>query len=283
MIHVVTDTTAGLPPEVAQRYSISILPQLIVFGKDSFREGIEIDNAGFMQRLLSSRELPKTAAPPPEWFVEEFRRILQPGDTVFCIHPSAEVSGTVRSAEVAALEFPDADIRVIDTRTIGSPLATLVQLAAEWAAAGEPAATIEARLRDLIARGRIYFLVPTLEYLARGGRIGGASALLGSVLQLKPILTFRQGRVESHARVRTQKRALAFLKDEVVTQCPSSADAYLSVMHGSAPTEAQSLADDLRGRLGLPADVATPILDVPPAIVTHAGPGVLAVGFFVGD
>jgi len=280
MIHVVTDTTAGLPPEVAQRYHIPILPQLIVFGKDSFREGIEIDNAGFMQRLLTSRELPKTAAPPPEWFVEEFRRILKPGDTAFCIHPSAEVSGTVRSAQVAALEFPDADIRVIDTRTIGSPLATLVQLAAEWVAAGEPAATIEARLHDLIARGRIYFLVPTLEYLARGGRIGGASALLGSVLQLKPILTFRQGRVESHARVRTQKRALAFLKDEVVTQCPSSADAYLSVMHGSAPAEAQALADDLRGRLGLPADVPTPILDVPPAIVTHAGPGVLAVGFF---
>jgi DegV family protein with EDD domain len=283
MIHVVTDTTAGLPQEVAQRYSIPILPQIVVFGSASFREGVEIDNAGFMQRLLTSRELPKTAAPPPEWFVEEFRRILQPGDTVLCIHPSAEVSGTVRSAEVAALEFPEADIRVIDTRTIGSPLATLVQLAAEWAAAGEPADAIEARLRDLVARGRIYFLVPTLEYLARGGRIGGASALLGSVLQLKPILTFREGRVESHARVRTQKRALEFLKEEVATQCPHRADAYLSVMHGSAPAEAQALADDLRGRLGLPAETPIPVLDVPPAIVTHAGPGILAAAFFVGD
>ena len=281
MIRIITDTTAGLPQEVAQRHNIPVIPQSIVFGSTSFREGVELDIPGFMQRLLTSRELPKTAAPPPEWFVDEFRRILQPGDTVLCIHPSAEVSGTVRSAQVAALEFPGADIRVIDTRVIGSPLATLVQLAAEWAAAGEPADTIETRLRDLIARARVYFLVPTLEYLARGGRIGGASALLGSVLQVKPILAVRDGRVESHARVRTQRRALEFLKEEIVTQCPRGAAGHLSVMHASVPDEARALADDLRGRLGLPAEVPIPILDVPPAIVTHAGPGVLAAGFFV--
>lgn len=281
MIRIVTDTTAGLPPEVAQRYGIPVIPQVIVFGSAEFREGVELDNAGFMQRLLTSRELPKTAAPAPEWFVEEFRRMLQPGDTVFCIHPSAEVSGTVRAAQVAALEFPGADIRVIDTRTIGSPLATLVQLAAEWAAAGEPADAIEARLRGLIVRSRLYFLVPTLEYLARGGRIGGAAALLGSVLQLKPILTVRDGRVEPHARVRTQKRALEYLKDEVAAQCPRGAEAHLSVMHAGVPEEAQALADDLRGRLGLPAEVPILILDVPPAIVTHAGPGILAAAFFM--
>lgn len=281
MIRIVTDTTAGLPKEVAQRYGIPIIPQVIVFGRDSFLEGVEIDNKGFMQRLVTSPELPKTAAPPPEMFVAEFRRIVQPGDTVFCIHPSSELSGTVRSAEVAAQEFPAADIRVIDTRAIASPLATMVERAAQWAAAGESADTIEARLRDMIGRCRIYFLVATLEYLARGGRIGGATALVGSVLQLKPILALRDGRVEPFARVRTQGRALAYLKNMVLEQCPRDGSGYLSVIHAGVPEQAEALATDLRAQLQLPAAVPIPILDVPPAIVTHGGPGILAVGFFV--
>jgi len=156
-----------------------------------------------------------------------------------------------------------------------------VELAAQWAAAGENADTIEARLRDMIVRCRIYFLVPTLEYLARGGRIGGAAALVGSVLQIKPILTIRDGRVEQFARVRTEGRARAHLEALVVDQCPHDESGYLSVIHAGVPDEAQSLADSLRGQLQLPAAVPIPILDVPPAIVTHAGPGILAVGFFV--
>ncbi len=278
MIRIVTDTTAGLPRDVAERYGIPIIPQIIIFGHDSFEEGVNIDIATFMQRLVTANELPKTAAPPPEMFVEAFRRMLQPGDTIFCIHPSSEVSGTVRSATVAAQEFPGADIRVVDTRTIGSPLGTLVLLAAEWAAAGEPADTIAARLQDMVARCRVYFLVPTLDFLARGGRIGGAAALLGSILQLKPILTIRDGRVEPYAKVRVQKRAVEYLKDTVCQQCPRDGSGYLSVMHAGVPAEGQALADDLRARLGLAAPI--PLLDLPPAIVTHGGPGVLAAAFF---
>jgi DegV family protein with EDD domain len=279
VVKIITDTTAGLPPEIAARYGIPVIPQIVTFGNDSFLEGIEIDNATFMQRLRSARELPKTAAPPPELFVSEFRRMLQRGDTIFCIHPSGEVSGTVRSAQVAAQEFPGADIRVIDTRTIASPLATMVQLAAEWAAAGQGAEQIEASLRDLMARCRLYFLVPTLEFLARGGRIGGAAALMGSVLQIKPILAFREGRVDQFAKVRTQRKALEYLRSLVLEQCPRESG-YLAVMHAGVPGQAQSLVDDLRAGLGLPATAPIPILDLPPAIVTHAGPGVLAVGFF---
>ncbi len=282
MVKIITDTTAGLPAEVAARYAISVIPQVVTFGSDSFLEGVEIDNATFMLRLRTSRELPKTAAPPPELFVNEFRRILRPGDTVFCIHPSCEVSGTVRSAEVAAQEFPGADIRVIDTRTIASPLGTMVQRAAEWAAAGQGAEAIAASLRDLMARCRIYFLVPTLEFLARGGRIGGATALMGGILQVKPILTFRDGRVDQFAKVRTQSKALGYLRQLVLEQCPHDGSGDLAVMHAGVPDQALALADDLRAALGLPAALPIPILDLPPAIVTHAGPGVLAVGFFVG-
>ena len=278
MVKIITDTLSGLPAEVARRYDIPVIPQVIIFGTDSYREGIEMDNAAFMQRLKTSRELPKTAAPPPEMFVEEFQRLVAAGEPILCIHPSSEVSGTVRSAIVAAKEFPDADIRVVDTRVIGSPLATMVQLAAEWAEAGLDADSIEARLRAMTPRCRIYFLVATLEYLAKGGRIGGAAALLGSVLQIKPILTFHDGRVDQFERERTQKCALARLKELVLAQFARDGSGYLSVMHAGVPDLGQALADDLGAQLGLSH---VPILDVPPAIVTHGGPGILGVAFFV--
>lgn len=278
MAKIITDSTAGLPDYVAEQYNIPVIPQVIIFGSDSYLEGQEIDHDTFMQRLKGSKELPKTSAPPPELFVEAFERLIPEGDPILCIHPSSELSGTVRSATVAAANFPDADIRVIDTRVIGSPLATLVTLAAEWRANGLHADAIEDRIRELIPRCRVYFLVATLEYLAKGGRIGGAAALLGSVLQVKPILTLRDGRADQFERTRTQKRAVARLKELVLDQIPGDGSGHLSVMHASAPDQAQSLADDLCTRLDLSS---VPILDVPPAIVTHAGPGVLAVAFFV--
>jgi DegV family protein with EDD domain len=278
LVKIITDTTASLPDETAQRYSIPVIPQVIVFGTDSYLEGVEIDKATFMQRLKTSRELPKTAAPPPELFVKEFERLVPGGEPILCIHPSSEVSGTVRSATVAARDFPDADIRVIDTRFIAGPLATMVTLAAEWAEAGDDADIIEARLHDLTLRCRLYFMVATLEYLARGGRIGGASALLGSVLQVKPILTFQNGQVNQFERERTHKRAVARLKELVLEQIPRDGSGHLSVLHADAPDQGQALADELGAQLGLSQ---VPVYDIPPAIVTHAGPGVLGVGFFV--
>jgi DegV family protein with EDD domain len=219
MVHIITDTTACLPAETARRYHIPVIPQVIIFGTDSYLEGVDIDNATFMERLKRSRELPKTAAPPPELFAKEFERLVPTGEPILCIHPSAEVSGTVRSATVAARDFPGADIRVIDTHFVASPLGTMVTVTAEWAAAGLDADSIVARLcGDLVPRCRIYFMVATLEYLARGGRIGGAAALLGSMLQVKPILSFQDGRVNQFERERTHKRALARLKELVLEQ-----------------------------------------------------------------
>ena len=277
MIRIITDTTSGLPSEIAQLYQISIIPQVINFGNQSYLEGIDIDNASFMQKLRNCTELPKTAAPPPELFSEEFHKLVPNGDTILCIHPSSEVSGTVRSATVAAQDFPGADIRIIDTRTIGSPLATLVQLAAEWATDGLDADTIEARINQMIPTSVIYFLVSTLEYLAKGGRIGGAAALLGSVLQIKPILIFSEGRVDQFEKERTYRRAITRLKELVYTQAPHNDQAYLSVMHAAVPDLGKVLADEICAEFNLSS---IPILDVPPAIVTHGGPGILAVAFF---
>ncbi len=277
MIHIVTDTTSGLPQEIANRYHIPVIPQIINFGFQSYYEGVDINNSRFMQMLIAAKELPKTAAPPPELFVQQFEKLLPLGGTIFCIHPSSELSGTVRSALMAAQEFPLADIRVIDTRTVGSPLATLVELAAKWALAGDDPDVIEARIKRMIPRNRIYFLVDTLEYLAKGGRIGGAAALLGSVLKIKPILALVDGRVDQLEKERTQKRAISRLRELVKSQAARDGEAYISVMHAGVPDLARDFANTLCIDFDLPD---LPILDVPPAIVTHGGPGILAAAFF---
>lgn len=279
MVKIITDTTAGLPKEIATKYNIPVIPQVIIFGEESFYEGIDIDNQSFMERLKKSTDLPKTAAPPPELFVEQFQKYAPSGESILCIHPSAEVSGTVRSALVAAQDFPNIDIRVIDTRTIASPLATMVELAAIWAAKGESADTIEAKIKEMIPRCKIYFLVATLDYLAKGGRIGGAAALIGSMLQIKPILTINDGKVDQFERERTHKRAIARLIELVVEQITPGEEGYLSIIHADVHQQAIDLAKVLRNKLKLKSD--PPILNVPPAIVTHGGPGILGVAFFV--
>lgn len=280
MINIITDTTSGLPYNISTKYHIPVIPQVINFDNRSYLEGSDIDNAMFMKMLRESKALPKTAAPPPELFVKEFEVLVPRGGTILCIHPSSEVSGTVRSALMAAKEFPGADIRVIDSRTVGSPLSTLVQLAAQWADQGETADNIERKLRRLIPRNRIYFLVDTLEYLAKGGRIGGASALLGSVLRIKPILVLRDGRIDQFEKERTHKRAINRLTELVKSQAAQNDEAYISVMHAAVPDQAHEFATSLRKELNL---VDVPILDLPPAIVTHGGPGVLAAAFFTGE
>jgi DegV family protein with EDD domain len=280
MINIITDTTSGLPLEISERYQIPVIPQIINFDNQSYYEGIDLNNQSFMKMLKASKALPKTAAPPPELFIQEFNKLIPFGGTIFCIHPSAELSGTVRSALMASQEFPDADIRIIDTRSVGSPIATLVQLAAEWALMGEDADSIEQKIRRMIPGNRIYFLVDTLEYLAKGGRIGGATALLGSVLKIKPILALSNGRVEQFEKERTQKHAVNRLIQLVKSQAAMNGEAYISVMHAAIPELAQDFANTLCSEFGLNS---VPILDVPPAIVVHGGPGILAVAFFTGE
>ena len=278
MTKIVTDTTSCLDPVFAGKYHIPVIPQVINFGNDSYIEGIDIDNSTFLKKLRASSVLPKTAAPPVGLFMDAFRELVPSGETILCIHPSADVSGTVRSAATAAAEFPGADIRIIDTRLVASPLGTLVQLAAQWAEAGRSADEIVECLNAMIPTCKIYFLVATLEYLAKGGRIGGAQALVGSLLQIKPILTFVDGHVDQFEKERTMKHAVTRLKELIVSQYPLHSDGYLTIMHAGVPDQGQALADDMKEILRL-KDV--PVVDVPPAITTNGGPGILGAGFFV--
>lgn len=278
MVKIVADTTSGLPLDLADRLGIAMIPQIVMFGEESYRDDTELDTATFLRKLRASSTLPKTAAPPPALYNPIYEEAARRGESVVVVAPSTKVSGTVRAASVAAQDFPGLDVRVVDTQTIAGNLASLVLLAHEWAVAGMDAATIVTRLEAWIPRGRIFFLVDTLEYLQKGGRIGGAKALLGEMLQIKPILTIREGQVEAFEQQRTKRRALARLIEIVEEQCPRSAGGRLCVMQIEAEDEARALAADLSARTGI---VDLPIYQLPPAIAVHAGPGVLAIGFFV--
>jgi DegV family protein with EDD domain len=277
MVKIIADTTSSIPTIEASRLGIAYLPQIIIFGDESYRDDGEIDTPVFLQKLRSASIMPKTAAPPPAMYNPIYQQCIEQGQAMVVLCPSAELSGTFRSAMVAAQDFPDADIRIIDTRTIGSGLGTLVYQAVQWSQDGMDAETIETRIKEMAARERVYFLVDTLEYLHKGGRIGGAQALLGSLLQVKPILMLKNGRAEAAESQRTKKRALMRLHEIVESQYPRDVQAFITVMQGDALVEAEQLAVDLKARFG-GGDI--PVYEVPPAIIVHAGPGVLAVSFF---
>lgn len=280
MTIIVADTTCGLPRDLLAQRGIPVIPQIVMFGEDSFHDDKEMDTATFLQKLKASKSLPKTSAPEPPLYFPIFKDAQEKGKSVIVVAPTGKASGTVRSAQTAALEFPKLDIRVVDTLTISCNLASLVLVADDMAKAGESADAIMAKLNDMIPRGRIYFLVDTLEYLAKGGRIGGAKRLLAELLEIKPILQVKNGQVESFEQQRTRKRALARLVEIVAEQCPGppGESAHLCVIQAEAESEAQSLAAELMSRVSVPQ---IPIYELPPAIVVHAGPRAMGVGFFV--
>lgn len=280
MIKIVADTLSCLSPARAQELGVAYLPQIIIFGEESYRDDTEMTPSQFLKRLAASSALPKTAAPPPHLYTPIYRELLDQGHTVVVLTPPADVSGTYSRAKVAAEEFPGADIHVVDTQVIAGGLGALVTKAVEWAQEETDTQKFLDRVMEMANRHRVYFVVDTLEYLYKGGRIGAAKALFGSILQVKPILTFKDGHIEPFESQRTHKRAVARLKEVVLGDCPRDPSAHLCVMHGNAEEEAKTLAGEFSGLLGIPSD-GIPIYEVPPAILVHAGPGVLAVSYFV--
>jgi len=278
MTIIVADTTCGLSRELLTERGIPFVSQVVIFGEQSFHDDGELDTATFLNMLKNSSTLPKTAAPEPSLYYPIFNKANEQHESVIVLAPSTKISGTLRSAQTAAMEFPKLSIRIIDTLTVSCNLGTLVMLADDLAKDGKSSDEIERNTLEMIPRGRLYFVVDTLEYLAKGGRIGGAKALLGEMIQIKPILAFSNGQAEPYEQQRTRKRSLRRLVEIVEEQCPRSADAHLSVLQVAAEEEACALAANLKSRMNLKE---VPIYELPPAITVHGGPKTMGVGFFV--
>lgn len=276
MIKVIADTTSTISLSEAKSLGVYYLPQIIVFDDKSYRDDNEITTSEFLSKLRSSSTLPKTAAPPPALYTPIYEEISSKGDSALVLTPSTKVSGTYRSATVAAQDFPNTNIRVIDTQLIGPGLGTAVRLAVEWIKQGVTIEEIEERILELANRSKIYLYVDTLEYLHKGGRIGTAKALAGSVLQIKPILLFKDGQINQFESQRTKKRALARIIELVKQECPTSPDSHLAILEADAMNDALQFKSALSN---LPyGDIS--ICDLPPAIIVHVGPGVIAASFF---
>ncbi len=233
-VRIVTDSACDLTAEEAERFGIEIVPLSIRFGSDEFEDRTELSVEGFYGLMEQRPELPETAAPSPGKFEAAFRRQAEAGaDEVVCINLSSQLSATMAAAENAARALADdLPVRVVDSRSITAGLGTQVLLAAERAAEGASADEVVALVEDLRDRTRVLGCLDTLENLKKGGRIGGAQAMLGSLLSIKPMIDISTGAVEEAGKHRTRKKSLEALRDKL--PAPDRVE-HLAIMHGMAP------------------------------------------------
>jgi len=272
-VAIVTDSTADLAPALRDERSITVVPLTVTLGGESLLDGVEIQPEQFYRRLAASGSVASTSQPSPGMFADAYRRALSDHDQVVSLHISAKLSGTYQAAlQGAELAQAAARVTVLDTGLVSMPLALLVLVAAELAAAGRAAAEIAEKVLEIARQTHVYFLVGTLEQLRRGGRIGRASALVGSMLQVKPLLTIVDGEVAPLERVRTRERAMSRL-----IELASAGDERCCAIVGHADCEgaAQRVADALSAR-----SESLLVSPLGPVVGAHAGPGTVGVGFY---
>ena len=277
-VAIITDSTSDIPAELAAKFDILVVPLYIHFGTEALRDGVDIDAPGFFARLTTDPNHPKTSQPLPADFVAAYDRVRQkPGiDEIVVLTISSALSGTYESAVIAKNEV-DFPVHVVDTRNVSMGETLIVLAAAEAAEQGASAAEVVELAESLIPRTTLLFAVDTLEYLHRGGRIGTASKFIGTALSIKPVLHIDDGHVAPLERIRTKKRALARLVELVEQNTEPGRPLTVAVGQGQAEEEARWITEELRTRLLLQAVYQ---IEVGATIGTHAGPGVVGVGFY---
>ncbi|NUO34628.1 MAG: DegV family protein [Dermatophilaceae bacterium] len=272
---IVTDSTAYLPGDVIAQHGIEVVPLHVVVGGRDHVEGRDI-TAQQVAAALRDYTIVTTSRPTPQVFAETYRRLADEGATaIVSVHLSSQMSGTVEAARLAAAEAP-VPVEVVDSETIGMAMGFAVVAAAEAAAGGADVPSVLEVIRARLAPSGVLFYVDTLEHLRRGGRIGAASALLGSALSIKPILAVRGGRIVPVEKVRTSSRAVARIEAMVVEHVEKGRTvADLAVHHLDAAARADQIAAELREMV--PGSPKVIVVELGAVVGAHVGPGTVAI------
>lgn len=276
-IAIVTDSTCDLPSELAAARGIEIVPQVILWGTESYKDGVELPSAEFYARLGRESELPKTSQPSPAEFAEAYEqaRANIGADAVVCITLSSKLSGTYNAAE-AARAMVDFPVQVVDSHNVTMGLGFAALAAADARDQGRDVGAVCSMARQVGKNAVTLFTLDTLEFLHRGGRIGGAQRLIGTALSIKPILQVADGEVTSTASVRTRKRALARLLEIGQSRARTNGPLHMAVIQGVAEDDADCLAEDAQ-RLFAPLSLIRSTLCS--TLGVHTGPGVVGCTF----
>jgi DegV family protein with EDD domain len=266
---VVTDSTSDVPPGWCERFGITVVPLTVSFGNDSFADGIDITNEQFFERLKRADRLPTTAAPSPGAFADAYRRLSGDCDAVISIHLSSTLSATAQAATVGAQAVEGFPVHVVDSRSLTMCVAFLCRVAAESASLEEALRRVEER----VPRQRVLALLDTLRYVEMGGRVNRAQAMIGTMLDLKPILALTDGEIKGVDRVRTRARALPRLVDLLRRDAPVE---HLAVMHAQAAEDAERLRHQLVEEL---PDLDVEIGQIGAVLGTHTGPGAVGLTY----
>jgi DegV family protein with EDD domain len=273
VIGIVTDSSCDLPADLAERAGIEIVPLSIRFGDEELVDREQLTTSEFWRRCATSSELPSTAAPSPGRFEQAYRRLADAGaEGIVVVSLSGALSATLQSAELAARDVEGLDVRIVDSRTVSLGLGTIALAAAEAADAGAGIDDVEALARRLVTRTRVFGALDTLDNLKKGGRIGGARALLATALSIKPIIEVADGEVQPHGKQRTRSKALTFLVDKVASF--RGRIEHLAVLHADC-----SDVDQFVDRLRPLTDEEIVVGQIGPVVGAHAGLGTIGVAF----
>lgn len=277
-VKIVTDSTAYLLPETIAQYDIRVVPLKVAFGSEVFSEGVDITNEEFYRRLTKSSTLPTTSQPAVSDFAEVYSELISLGHPIFSIHISGKLSGTINSALTAREAFPEAQIEVVDWLSAGMGL--MVLAAARAAEEGQGLPEIKASLKQLAPCISIVAMLDTLKYAWRGGRIGAATALLGSLLSIKPIVTLEDAEAKPLARARSRAKGVEYMLKLMEKRVGMSSSIRGGVFHAGVLEEALALEREVRARFNC---AELDLIALGPVFGTHTGPGTLGLAFYADE
>lgn len=279
---VVTDSTPYIPEELVKELDIKVIPLHVICGDKVYKDNVDLKADDFYPMLKSAKNLPTTSQPSPQEFMDVYKPILDNGDKIISMHISSGISGTINSANQAKEMLGSKDIEIIDSGSTGMALGLAVLVTARLAKKNASLEECKKLAQKSVENSEVYFLVNTLEYLHKGGRIGGASAVLGSALDLKPILYMHEGKIESFEKVRTKKKAIRRLIEIGQQKVGDRRPVHFCILQVEAEEDAAFVRSELE-KLYDPNEIVEMMeVGLSPVIGTHTGPGVIAICYLAG-